>query len=72
MSMQHCTYRGVSYAPAQDAQVSDAPVEHTYRGLQYSASLRHQAAAPDASVELHYRGSVYHHRQQACQEQVNR
>lgn len=72
MSTQHCTYRGVSYAPTQDAKVSNAPVEHTYRGLQYSASLCHQAAAPDATVELHYRGSIYHHRQQACQEQVNR
>ena len=48
MSTQQCTYRGVSYAPTQDAQVSDA------------------------TVELHYRGSVYHHRQQAFQEQVNR
>ena len=58
--------------PTQDAKVSNAPVEHTYRGLQYSTSLRHQAEAPNATVELNYRGSVYHHRQQACQEQVNR
>lgn len=71
MSTQQCTYRGVSYAPTQDTQVSNTPVEHTYRGLHYLASLRHQAAAPDTTVELHYRGSVYHHRQQACQEQVN-
>ena len=72
MTTQQRTYRGVSYAPSQHEPVSDAQVEHTYRGLHYSASLRHEAVAPDATVELHYRGSTYHHRQQECREQLNR
>ncbi|MGC6483272.1 MAG: DUF4278 domain-containing protein [Synechococcus sp.] len=70
MTTQERTYRGVSYDPNQHQDVSNAQVDHTYRGLHYSASLRHEAA-PAASVELHYRGSTYHHRQHNCNEQVN-
>lgn len=69
MTTQQRTYRGVSYDPSQHEQTSSTQVEHTYRGLHYSASLRHEAAIPDPTVELHYRGSTYHHRQQEIQNQ---
>lgn len=57
------TYRGIAYDPAQHERLSDQQVDHTYRGARYEASLRHPAAEID-TVELHYRGSVYRHRQQ--------
>ena len=71
MSTQRCTYRGVSYAPRQLDQAGGAPVDHTYRGLHYSAPLHQEGTVHDETVELHYRGSVYRHRQQEAQRQVN-
>jgi len=59
------TYRGIAYDPAQHEQLSDQRVDHTYRGTHYEAPLRHQATE-NGSVELHYRGNVYRHRQQAA------
>jgi hypothetical protein len=56
------TYRGIAYDPAQHEQLSDSRVEHTYRGSHYEAPLHHHPAE-SATVELHYRGSVYQHRQ---------
>jgi hypothetical protein len=59
-------YRGVAYDPAQRQRrplESATPLEHVYRGVLYSAPLRHAAAPVNPAVELHYRGSVYHHRQ---------
>ena len=67
MTTQLRTYRGVAYDPSQHEQASDTSVTHTYRGLNYDAPLRHEAAALDSKVELHYRGSVYHHRQAEAQ-----
>ena len=71
MTTQQRTYRGVSYAPRQLDQAGGAPVDHTYRGLHYSAPLHQEGTVPNETVELHYRGSVYHHRQQEAQRQVN-
>ncbi|MEB3184524.1 MAG: DUF4278 domain-containing protein [Cyanobacteriota bacterium] len=65
----HLRYRGVSYDPAQHEKLSDKPVDHVYRGRHYEAATRHDVAPVDTEVELHYRGSVYHHRQaQAARE----
>ncbi len=65
------TYRGVAYAPGQHEQADTTSVSHTYRGLHYDAPLHHEAATQNPTVELHYRGSVYHHRQTAAQRQIN-
>ena len=71
MTTQQRTYRGVSYAPRQLDQAGGAPVDHTYRGLHYSAPLHQEGTVPNETVELHYRGSVYRPRQQEAQRQVN-
>ena len=60
------TYRGIAYDPAQHERLSDQKVDHTYRGTHYESPLRHQAAE-SGTVELHYRGNVYRHRQQLAQ-----
>ncbi len=57
------TYRGATYRPTKHEQASSSYVEHVYRGKKYQAPLNHEAAPINESVELHYRGSVYHHRQ---------
>ncbi|MFM2158028.1 MAG: hypothetical protein RLZZ124_502 [Cyanobacteriota bacterium] len=69
--MTRLQYRGVSYDNAQHEQPSATPVDHAYRGLHYSASLRHEAAPVDTGLELHYRGQVYHHRQAEAAREVN-
>lgn len=61
-TVQH-TYRGIAYDPAQHERLSSQQVDHTYRGNHYEAPLQHQVADQN-TVELHYRGSVYQHRQQ--------
>ena len=63
-------YRGVSYDPAQHEQLSNAPVDHIYRGHHYNAATRHEAAPVDPDVLLAYRGHVYHHRQAEASRQV--
>ena len=60
------TYRGIAYDPAQHERLSDQQVDHTYRGTHYESPLRHQAGE-SGTVELHYRGNVYRHRQQLAQ-----
>ena len=65
MSTTTLRYRGVAYDPAtrQHPQAaSPQSVDHVYRGHHYSASLQHAAQPVDPALELHYRGSVYHHR----------
>ena len=69
--MTKLQYRGVSYDNAQHEQPSTTPVDHAYRGQHYSAALRHEAADVDTDAELHYRGSVYHHRAAEAARQVN-
>ncbi len=64
MTTTERTYRGVTYKPNEHERASRAYVEHIYRGKRYEAPLRHEAAQIDESTELHYRGSVYHHRQE--------
>ena len=54
-------YRGVPYDADQHEQPSAQPVEHVYRGQHYAAPLKHDPAAVDPSLELHYRGHAYHH-----------
>ena len=71
MTTQLRTYRGVAYDPSQHEEASPNSVSHTYRGLRYEAPLRHEAATQDPEVELHYRGSTYHHRQTEAQRQIN-
>jgi len=68
-------YRGVAYGPAQCQQrplESSALVEHVYRGQSYTTSLAHAAASVDSALELHYRGSVYHHHQVKAAAEVQR
>lgn len=75
MSTSTLCYRGVAYDPAQRQRrplESAAPVQHVYRGVPYSAPLRHAPAPVDSAVELHYRGSVYHHRQAEAAAEVRR
>lgn len=67
--MTHSTlvYRGVPYATDhQPSAVAAQPVEHVYRGVHFADSLTHQPAQAHESVDLHYRGSVYHQRLQAA------
>jgi hypothetical protein len=64
-------YRGVSYDPSQHEKLSDTPVEHSYRGRHFDAAARHEAALTNTEAELHYRGTVYHHRQAEAAQQVN-
>ena len=68
--MTRLQYRGVSYDTTTHQQPSAEPVDHAYRGQHYDAPLRHEAAAVDPALELHYRGHVYHHRQQEAAAQV--
>jgi hypothetical protein len=63
-------YRGVSYDPAQHEQPPTQPVDHVYRGRHFDASLRHESAPANTEAELHYRGTVYHHRQDQAARQV--
>ena len=72
MNVQQRIYRGVAYDANQHEQPSPAKVDHTYRGHHYEAPLRHASADFDTSVELHYRGSTYQHRQAAASQQANR
>lgn len=75
MSQFTLCYRGVAYGPAQCQQrplESSALVEHVYRGQSYTTSLAHAAASVDSALELHYRGSVYHHRQVKAAAEVQR
>ena len=75
VSQSTLCYRGVAYVPAQGQQrplESSAPVEHVYRGQRYTTSLAHTAASVDPNLELHYRGSVYHHRQVKAAADVQR
>lgn len=69
--MTQLHYRGVSYDPASHDHPSSAPVEHVYRGRHYQAPLNHEEAPVDSSIELHYRGHVYHHRAAQAADQVN-
>jgi hypothetical protein len=54
-------YRGVAYDHSHDKKPSGRPVEHIYRGNRYSTPLLHQADHSKDGLELHYRGSSYHH-----------
>lgn len=62
MTTKERTYRGISYKPTAHEHASSSFVEHVYRGKRYQAPLNHEAVKPDENIELHYRGSVYHHR----------
>lgn len=63
--MTRLQYRGVSYDPANHEQATRSAVVHVYRGQRFNAPLRHEAAPADLSLELHYRGHVYHQRHAA-------
>ncbi len=65
MSTPTLCYRGVAYGTAQRQRhpaEPAAPVVHVYRGVSYTAPLCHGPAPLDPALELHYRGSTYHHR----------
>lgn len=70
MTRTQRTYRGITYDPAQHERLSQAKVDHTYRGQHYEAPLSHAAAA-ETTVELHYRGSIYQHRCAQARNLVN-
>jgi hypothetical protein len=72
MTRTTLVYRGVPYAVTDHPTPSATPVEHVYRGVHYSESLRHVPGPVDESVELHYRGAVYHHRRQEAAQQVRK
>jgi hypothetical protein len=59
-------YRGVNYDAHHHDLPSDVPVAHVYRGSRYQAALRHEPAAVDERVVLHYRGATYHHHRPAA------
>ena len=61
MATSKLRYRGIPYDASQHEHPSAEAVEHTYRGRHYVAPLRHEPAPVDPSLELHYRGAVYHH-----------
>ncbi len=71
MTTQQRTYRGVTYSPAEHEEASSALFEHVYRGNRYESPLKHEAQPVNESVELHYRGSIYHHRQDAVARSMN-
>jgi len=54
-------YRGISYDKVQREQPSATPVDHSYRGLHFNSTLRHEATAIDPDRTFHYRGHDYHH-----------
>jgi hypothetical protein len=61
MATSKLRYRGIPYDASQHEHPSSEAVEHTYRGRHYVAPLKHEPAPVDPSLELHYRGAVYHH-----------
>jgi hypothetical protein len=63
--MSRLQYRGISYDKVQREQPSATPVDHSYRGLHFNSTLRHEAAAIDPDRTFHYRGHDYHHRPEA-------
>jgi hypothetical protein len=64
MSTETLVYRGVRYDVHRPHEApSREPVEHVYRGVHYSEALRHEPMPVDETIELHYRGHVYHQRQ---------
>jgi hypothetical protein len=68
MTTDQLVYRGVPYGSHQHQPLASVEaVEHVYRGVHYSEPLRHEPLPVDESLELHYRGHVYHHRQQQAQ-----
>ncbi len=70
-TMSKLQYRGISYETASHEQPAATPVQHAYRGQHFEASLRHEAASVDASVDLLYRGHHYRHRQAEAAAEVN-
>lgn len=70
MTRPTLVYRGVPYAATDHPAPPASPVEHVYRGVHYSESLRHTPGPVDETVELHYRGATYHHRRQDASQQV--
>lgn len=70
MTTSKLRYRGVAYDASQHEQPSDQPTEHIYRGQHFSAPLKHEPAAVDPELELHYRGQVYRHRSEAASREI--
>lgn len=64
MTTGQLVYRGVSYGTQHQPLPSAEPVEHVYRGVHYRMPLKDEPLPVDESLELHYRGNVYHQRQQ--------
>ena len=64
------TYRGINYNPDEHETASRSWVEHVYRGKRYQAPLKHDPAENNPNIELHYRGSVYHHRKETAQNSI--
>ena len=52
-------YRGLAYDKASHEHPSNRPVEHTYRGHRFLASLLHEMAPADTKGHLCYRGHAY-------------
>tara|TARA_E500000178_G_scaffold74640_1_gene72435 strand:+ start:13779 stop:13994 length:216 start_codon:yes stop_codon:yes gene_type:complete len=71
--MTKLQFLGVSYDPTHREQPDTTPVEHTYRGQQFAAPLRHEAAATTQTKTLYYRGRAYQRRvaEAAAQVQAN-
>ncbi len=66
MTTAQRTYRGIAYNPSEHECASNKFMDHIYRGNHYQAPLKHDPSQANEKVELHYRGSVYHHRQKVA------
>lgn len=65
MTAGQLVYRGVPYSTHHHHPLTSLePVEHVYRGVHYRIPLKHEPRLVDESLDLHYRGHIYHHRQQ--------
>jgi hypothetical protein len=63
--MTRLQYRGIRYDKVQRQQPSAIPVDHAYRGLHFTSTLLHEAAAVDPDRAFHYRGLDYQPRAEA-------
>jgi hypothetical protein len=63
--MTRLQYRGIRYDKVQRQLPSATPVDHAYRGLHFTRTLLHEAAAVDTDHVFHYRGHEYHHQVEA-------
>jgi hypothetical protein len=62
LTMTKLQFLGVSYDSSRREQPTATPVEHTYRGQQFEAPLRHEESPKSEVKTLYYRGRAYQRR----------